>query len=713
MKRIAIVWLTLIFVVVTQAEMVAEAKELRAGSWSVDASPLEFPVLVNGSFLANQANSVLDPIKAKCLVLDDGETKLAIVVVDVCMMPRELVDKAKTLAQEKTGIPTDRMLVSATHTHSAPACGPALGTPPDPTYVKLLPGRIAAAIIEAAARLEPAEIGWAVIDDPEHTHNRRWIRRPDKMINDPFGDRTVRANMHPGHVNPDAIAPSGPVDPGLTVVSVRRKGGRPLAVLANYSMHYFGTQPVSADYYGRFCDRLATRLAGNTPDERPVVIMSQGTSGDLMWMDYGKPKNDPGIDRYADEVVQAAFKAYKTIQYQDQAPLAMAETTLTLGRRLPDAKRLAWAREINAKRGDREPKSIPEVYAKEAVLIDAEPKRELKLQAIRIGNLGITAIPNEVYAITGLKLKAQSPLQTTMNIELANGGDGYIPPPEQHALGGYTTWPARTAGLEVQAEPRIVETVLSLLEKVSGKSRKAVEAPRTRYTDAVLASKPVAYWRLDDMAGSTPHDFSGHMKQAKLEPGFALYLPGADGPGLTGTSGQIDRAVHLAGGRLKAEIDGQGGASSVELWFWNGLPVDARPVTGVLLSVGESANADIIAISGKGSAFGEGRLTYANGTSAPVAAGKSEIPLKTWNQIVLVRESGRVSIYLNGNPQPELMAESKAGRSGNSPIPLIVGDGGDRKSSFEGKIDEVAVYDRALSPDEIASHYRAAMNPAP
>jgi hypothetical protein len=53
-------------------------------------------------------------------------------------------------------------------------------------------------------------------------------------------------------------------------------------------------------------------------------------------------------------------------------------------------------------------------------------------------------------------------------MELTNGAAGYIPPPEQHALGGYTTWPARTAGLEVNAEPRIVETVLQLLEEVSG-----------------------------------------------------------------------------------------------------------------------------------------------------------------------------------------------------------------------------------------------------
>jgi hypothetical protein len=91
---------------------------------------------------------------------------------------------------------------------------------------------------------------------------------------------------------------------------------------------------------------------------------------------------------------------------------------------------------------------------------------------LRIGELGIAAIPNEVFGITGLKLKAQSPLQPLLNMELANGAEGYIPPPEQHRLGGYTTWPARTAGLEVEAEPKIVEALVKLLEEVSGQQRR-------------------------------------------------------------------------------------------------------------------------------------------------------------------------------------------------------------------------------------------------
>ncbi|MGD0042095.1 MAG: hypothetical protein ABSE84_17110 [Isosphaeraceae bacterium] len=196
--------------------------------------------------------------------------------------------------------------------------------------------------------------------------------------------------------------------------------------------------------------------------------MSQGTSGDQMWMDYGHPKNDLEIDRYVDEVALSAYQAYKAITYHDHVPLAMAETTLTLRRRVPDADRLAWARSIVATMGDRVPRTIPEVYTREAIHLHEEPQRALKLQAIRVGELGIAAIPNEVFALTGLKIKSRSPLLTTMNIELANGSEGYIPPPEQHVLGGYTTWPARTAALEVQAEPKIVATVIGLVREGCG-----------------------------------------------------------------------------------------------------------------------------------------------------------------------------------------------------------------------------------------------------
>ena len=508
------------------------------------------------------------------------------------MMPRELIDRAKAIVKEKTGIRDDRILVSATHTHSAPAAMGALGCPADENYVKLLPGLIAESVERAAGNLEPARIGWGSIDDPVHTHCRRFIRRPDKMLDDPFGQRTVRANMHPGYQNPDAIGPAGPVDPELTVLSVQSQSGRPIAVLANYSMHYYGAEPISADYYGRFATALAKRINAQAVTPPFVGIMSQGTSGDQMWMDYSAPKRDPGIDAYATEVATVAHKAYQSIAYRDWVPLAMAETTLALARRVPDPRRLAWAKDIvermlaQARTQGRSPvpQSQTQVYAQEAIYLHETPKRELKLQAIRIGGMGITGIPNEVFAITGLKLKMRSPFDTTMNIELANGSEGYIPPPEQHRLGGYTTWPARTAGLEVQAEPQIVARLSELLSQVAGKPLLGFPVYNGPYAQSILASRPFAYWRLDDIEAAyctRQHQEwpEGKFWKAALRSIYRDQLPRGF---LAGKS--INRTVHFAGGRLRASLDGTGENCSVELWFWNGLATDIRPITGHLLS---------------------------------------------------------------------------------------------------------------------------------
>ena len=73
---------------------------LRAGAYAIDVSPGNFPVLINGGFLQASATKVNDRLFARCLVLDDGTTRLAIVVVDSCMMPRDLLDRAKAMARE-------------------------------------------------------------------------------------------------------------------------------------------------------------------------------------------------------------------------------------------------------------------------------------------------------------------------------------------------------------------------------------------------------------------------------------------------------------------------------------------------------------------------------------------------------------------------------------------------------------------------------------
>jgi hypothetical protein len=666
-------------------------------------------VIVNGMFTERTASTVADRLYARALALDDGSTVVVLCVVDTCMMPRDLIDRAKEQASRQTGVPTNRMLVSATHSHSAPSAMGCLGSRFDPDYAAYLPAKIADAITGAHRNLERARIGWGTADDWDHTFNRRWIRRPDRIINDPFGNPTARAHMHPGYQSPDAIGPSGPVDPCLSILSVQSRSGRPLALLANYSQHYYGSPLLSSDYFGRFSQHVGALITASNSAPAFVGIMSQGTSGDLMWMDYGSPPREIGYDAYAREMAQRTFSVYQKIKHQDWVPLRMAERTLALDYRVPDESRLSWARKVVASLEGRLPQTLPEIYALEAVELYRRRHTELKLQALRIGDLGIAALPNEVFAITGLKLKVQSPLQPTFNIELANGAEGYIPPPEQHKLGGYTTWPARTAGLEPQAEPKIVETLLSLLEEVSGRQRRTLPISHGPYAKAVLRSRPVAYWRLDEMVVPTARDASGRGNHAVYEDGIALYLPGVgsgDGvspnPRLTPSEfsgGQINRAAHFCGGRVKAAIKGVGGRYTVELWFWIGLPVDVRRVTGHLVS---TASGDRLGLTGAGGP--PGRLFFASGASTPVI-GRTEIARKTWTHVALVRDGRNVAVYLNGDPSPEIIAETALSTSGDGP--LFVGGSADNTANFEGKIDEVALFNRPVKAAELAAHVRA------
>jgi len=435
-------------------------------------------VIINGGMTERTADKITDPLHARCLVLDDGTTKVALVVVDSCMMPRDLLDEAKETASRATGIPTSHMLISATHTHSAPSVHGALGSDKDEEYARFLGPQIAKGIVEANNRLQPARIGWAFGEDKKNVACRHWIMKPGTAQTNPFGGtKDDVAQMNPGPANPNAIRTTGTPDPAVPVVSIQTAGGQPLAIYSAYSLHYVGkTTPVSADYFAVFCDEMAKRVKAEN-NASFMAALANATSGDTWLMDYSQPmRREYSLESVASDVATAAMEAYERIAYYDWAPIVMEESLLECGVRMATAEEIAAAKAFMTTLEGKKPKNVPEVYARETVILSQmPPTRELKIQALRIGPLGIGTIPNETYGSTGLYIKEHSPLKSTFVVELANGCEGYIPPPELHPLGGYTCWRARTACLEPQAERKIRERVLALLDNVS--KQRADEEP--------------------------------------------------------------------------------------------------------------------------------------------------------------------------------------------------------------------------------------------
>jgi hypothetical protein len=455
----------------------AEPSPLKAGAHAQDITPPQFPISVNGNMADHLAHAAHDPLHARCLVLANDATQLALVVCDSCMIPREIIDSARRRASYRTGIPAANILVSATHAHSCPTVAGVFQSDPDENYQQFLSDRIVEGIERAWKQLEPARIGWTTVIDDTQVFNRRWKLKDGVLGENPFGQRVDRVRMNPGYNNPDVLEPAGPVDPQVSVLAVQNRAGRPIAVLANYSLHYVGGVPgdaVSADYFGEFAVRL-NRLIGATGGERPCVsILSNGTSGDVNNVNYRlttAPRRMPfeQIGVVAESVARRVAEAYQAIQYSDRVVLGSVDAELTLGVRKPSPDEAAAANQLLADTPERPLKGTKLIYARETSLLASYPDTvPVRIQAVRIGDLGIVSSPCETFTETGLAIKQQTPFKHSFTIELANGYNGYLPTPQHHEWGGYETWRARSSYLATDAEPKVRALQLELLRRLHG-----------------------------------------------------------------------------------------------------------------------------------------------------------------------------------------------------------------------------------------------------
>ncbi|MGV3661272.1 MAG: neutral/alkaline non-lysosomal ceramidase N-terminal domain-containing protein [Prosthecobacter sp.] len=429
----------------------AQEPALRAGAAAVDITPPAelFPMNMPGGFSANMAEKAHDPFHARALVLDDGKTALAMVVVDNLGAGPDVLNEAKAAAAAKTGMKAENMLISSTHTHS----GPSLNTRSEnaAAYYKKFVEGVSGSIIQAHAALKPSSVGAAAHPLPDEVFNRRWYVKEGKMPLNPFG-RLDKVKTNPG-TNPEVIdRPAGPTDPDITILSVQGEKRKPLALFANYSLHYVGGAPggqMSSDYFGEFARVMPSRLRA---DENFVAMMSNGTSGDINNIPFGvtRPPREPfeQIRIVAQKAADTAWFAYQKItKHQPNVRLGMLQRDITLKLRKPSAEDLAAARLVLAVK-DKDKEAMEKLpnraknYAGSTVNAAENPEQTLtvQLQAIRIGDFAVCGIPFETFVEMGLDLKKRSPFPQTMVIGLANGKHGYLPTLEQHKLGGYETW---------------------------------------------------------------------------------------------------------------------------------------------------------------------------------------------------------------------------------------------------------------------------------
>lgn len=457
----------------------SQTKEFRAGASTTNITPPLGEGIVGNFGIPPPAAHVHDELHVRTLVLDDGESILAFVISDNVGIKREVFDEAKRLIQEETNIPKEHLLLAATHTHSSISAGGVgdrrrgwnVDQPLD-EYQRFLARRMAEGVRIALNNREHAQIGWGSGSLPQHLFNRRWIMK-EKVLN-PFGEYD-KVQFNPGVNNANKLKPAGPTDPEIAFLSIQSLEGRPIALLANYSLHYVGGVPkdhISADYFGMFADRIQELLQADRQYPPFVGIMTNGTSGDVNNINFNEPaENHPPYAKMkivANDAADEVFKVYQNTPHQKWVSLHASQTELNLAVRQPSVQMLEWAKSKRDQPKDGKPEHpLEKTYANRVIQISEEWPGQVSviLQVFSVGEVGIAAIPFEVFTQTGLEIKSKSPFASTFTIELANGSYGYLPTPEQHLLGGYETW-LGTNMVEKEASTKIVNRIIGLFQQL-------------------------------------------------------------------------------------------------------------------------------------------------------------------------------------------------------------------------------------------------------
>ncbi|MCB1277724.1 hypothetical protein [Prosthecobacter sp.] len=469
--------LSLLTVVSLQAAD-APKTALMAGAATSNITP-ELGGEVVGGFAPFPCTHIHDELHARCLVLDDGKSKLALVVCDLLGLHRSVSLKAREYIEAETGIPAANVLISGTHTHSAVNAlgGPVRGYFSDQEltdYQKFVARRIADGVRRAVNLLRPAEIAFGTVDVPEHVHIRRWFLKEGEMPPNPFG-KIDKVKMNPGAGNPALVEPAGEPDPKVSFIALREIGGRMISIYSAYSLHYVGgvgSGHISADYYGYYCEALKRLQTGDADDPPFVAMMANGTSGDANNINFRhpQPRKQPYEQmRYvAEDVASKVNGALAKVTWENSAPLAARYRELDVKwRAIPDDL-IAWAKETEAQapriKGGKA--DLPLAYAGRVQrLAQASPETKFPAQVLRIGDVCIGSSPCETFAETGVEFRKRSPFTKSFMVELAHGYYGYMPTPRHFELGGYETWPG-TNNTESQASVKLMKALLEMAAEV-------------------------------------------------------------------------------------------------------------------------------------------------------------------------------------------------------------------------------------------------------
>ena len=282
---------------------------LRAGAARRDITPA-VGTLLYGYNPDQVSTSVHDPLHVTALALSSGTSTAVMVTVAAGDMQTEYTTSLRESASRASGVPMENILVSATHTHSAPnvAGMEGWGGIDEPYAENILRPRLVEAVLEAVEHLEPVTVGYGTTESYVGVNRRQQMR-----------DGTIEFGQ----------SPYSCMDPTMTILSFRSvSSGKGVFNLIHYGCH--GTSAgcnheITRDWSGVMIDRLEAETGiltafwnGNIGDVGPRLTNGQ-TTGNIHY-----------TEELGGVAAQDAIRAYKNIGAYHPAELKLYHGELHL-----------------------------------------------------------------------------------------------------------------------------------------------------------------------------------------------------------------------------------------------------------------------------------------------------------------------------------------------------------------------------------------------
>jgi hypothetical protein len=347
--------------------------------------------------------------------------------------------------QEELNIPASNIVISATHTHTAPSFSR--------KYEEMLAVKIYDAVQIAFQNLQPAIIKSGNGKEENVSFHRRFMMK----------DGTVKFN--PGAMNPDIIRPMGPIDPDVGILYFETPNGKPIAVLVNFAIHLdtIGGTEISADF-PYFMGKVLKKVLG----DELVVFFGFGTCGNVNHFNVKSPETLKGFERaerigYA--LAASVIREFPALEKYNLDYLLNDSELLYL--KIPEyTKEQVEAAKINSVKESDHESSTPEIREAMKILRIQERKGqpiEAEVQTFGLGDVGLIFLPGEIFVELGLEIKDRSPYKHTLILTLCNNSIGYIPNAEAFDYGAYEV---EVSQIEKGEGEKLVESSVKLLENM-------------------------------------------------------------------------------------------------------------------------------------------------------------------------------------------------------------------------------------------------------